>query len=147
MGMWFNPIMASLLRSPFHGWLSHNTMLITVRGRKTGRPVTTPVNYFRDGDELLMVSFRSRTWWRNLRGHQAPVQLLLAGVRREATALVFESEADVNRGLAEIVARFPSMARPLGIGLDETGSPRLADLAQASQSRVIVRARLTPGPA
>ena len=54
--MWFNPIMASLLRSPLHRWLSRNTMLISVRGRKTGRMLTTPVNYVRVGDELLVVS-------------------------------------------------------------------------------------------
>jgi hypothetical protein len=57
--MWFNPLMAGLLRSPLHALISHNTMLITVRGRKTGRALTTPVNYVRNDDELLTVSFRS----------------------------------------------------------------------------------------
>jgi hypothetical protein len=84
--MWFNPFMAGVLRSPFHGLLSHNTILITVCGKKTGRRLMTPVNYLRRGDELLTVSFRSRTWWRNLRGG-APVELLLAGTRRDAFAL------------------------------------------------------------
>lgn len=143
--MWFNPIMASLLRSPLHGWISGNTMLISVRGRKTGRRLTTPVNYVRVGDELLVVSFRSRTWWRNLRGRPVTVELLVAGARHEAVAHVDESQADVMRGLAQIVAREPSLARPLGIGLDEAGRPRPADLEMASRSRVVVRAQLTHG--
>ena len=140
--MWFNPLLAGLLRSPLHNLLSRNTMLITVRGRKTGRPVTTPVNYLRFQDELMMVSLRSRTWWRNLRGG-APVELLLAGARRKATASVFEAEVDVRRGLADMVSQSPALARPLRIGLDETGSPRAPDLARAAQSRVIIRAELT----
>ena len=143
--MWFNPFMAGVLRSPFHGLLSHNTMLITVCGKKTGRRLTTPVNYFRRGDELLMVSLRSRTWWRNLRGG-AQVGLLLAGKEREAFASVAESDSEIRRGLAQIIVHSPSIARPLAIALDETGQPKPVDLARASQNRVIVRARLKPLP-
>lgn len=138
--MWFNPLMAAILRSPLHGMLSRNTMLITVRGRKTGRPVTTPVNYVRQGNDLLTVSFRSRTWWRNLRGG-APVELLLEGARRSATASVEESEADVSRALGELVKQVPAFARPLGIDLDAERRPRPADLARAAQQRVIIRTR------
>jgi deazaflavin-dependent oxidoreductase (nitroreductase family) len=105
--MWFNPFMAGVLRSPFHGLLSHNTILITVCGKKTGRRLTTPVNYLRRGDELLTVSFRSRTWWRNLRGG-APVELLLAGTRRDAFASVAETDSEVGRALAELVSHSPS---------------------------------------
>ena len=32
-----------------HGLLSHNTMLMTVSGRETGRQVTSPVNCLRRG--------------------------------------------------------------------------------------------------
>ena len=141
--MWFNPIMAGLLRSPFHALISRNTMLITVRGRRSGRAVTTPVNYVRHGDELLTVSVRSRTWWRNLRGRQTPVELLLAGARRAATATVEETAAEVARGLAEVAAVSPMMARALQIGLDSAGRAHPEDLAAASSSRVIVRTRLS----
>jgi deazaflavin-dependent oxidoreductase (nitroreductase family) len=142
--MWLNPIMAGLLRSPFHALLSHNTMLFTVRGRKTGRPVTTPVNYVQRGDELLTVSFRSRTWWRNLRGGR-PVELVLSGQRREADASVAETLSEVERGLEEIVARSPSYARPLGVALNAAGQPRREDLASAAATRVVVRTQLRDG--
>ena len=141
--MWFDPIMAGLLRSPLHPLLSNNAMLITVRGRKSGRAVTTPVNYVRHGDELLTVSLRSRRWWRNLRGRQTPVELLLAGAPRPATARVEEAVPDVGRGLAEVAVASPMMARGLHITLDPAGQPLPADLARTAASRVIVRMRLS----
>ncbi len=94
---------------------------------------------------MLTVSLRSRKWWRNLRGG-AQVGLVLAGREREAFASVAESDSEICRGLAEIIASSPSMARPLAIGLDEVGRPRPADLACASERRVIVRARLRSLP-
>ncbi len=141
--MWFNPLMASLLRSPLHPLLSHNTMLITVRGRKTGRPVTTPINYVRRADELITVSLRSRSWWRNLRGGRT-VELILSGRRREAYASVAETDPEVSRGLAEIVAQNPEYARVLGIARDEAGRPQASDLARTASTRVIVTTSLKP---
>lgn len=139
--MWFNPLMASILRSPLHRLVSGTTMLMTVRGRKSGRAITTPVNYVRHGEDLLTVSFRSRTWWRNLRDG-APVECWLRGKKRAGTASVLEAPAEVERGLADLVSGAPSFARPLGIGLDAAGRPRVPDLVRAAQNRVIVRTRL-----
>ena len=51
----YNPIVAAILRSPLHAAMSNSTMLLTFSGRKSGRTYTTPVNYVRDGDELLVV--------------------------------------------------------------------------------------------
>lgn len=141
--MWFNPLMAGLLRSPFHPLLSHNTMLLTVRGRKTGRPVTTPVNFVRRGDDLLTVSFRSRTWWRNLRAGPTPVELLLAGARRSGRATVVEEDGEVEAGLTEVIARSPATARYMNVRLDPLGRPDPSDLARASRPRVVIRTRLS----
>jgi hypothetical protein len=66
--MWYNPLLTWLLRSPLHGLVSNNTLLTTVIGCKSGSNITLPVNYVDMGEELLTVSFRRRTWWRNLRG-------------------------------------------------------------------------------
>ncbi len=60
--MWFNPIMAGVLRSPLHGLLSQSFMLIRVTGRKSGRMISTPVNYVRDGSALWVTSQRQRRW-------------------------------------------------------------------------------------
>ncbi|MGE5642713.1 MAG: nitroreductase/quinone reductase family protein, partial [Byssovorax cruenta] len=61
-----NDFISWVLRSPFHGMLSNSMMLITVTGRKTGKKYTTPVGYFRENGDLLVLTSRDRTWWRNL---------------------------------------------------------------------------------
>jgi deazaflavin-dependent oxidoreductase (nitroreductase family) len=70
--------MKLLLRSPLHGLGSGSFMLVTFSGRRSGRVYTIPVNYVRDGDVLLVVSYRHRTWWRNLR-RGAPVTVRVKG--------------------------------------------------------------------
>jgi hypothetical protein len=94
--MWYNPILTWLLRSPFHGMLSSSTMLITVTGCKSGKAIRTPVNYVDMGEELLTVSFRRRTWWRNLRGG-APVTLWLRGRNVKAHSVIIEDDEGVQK--------------------------------------------------
>ena len=44
-----NVILPLILRSPFHGILSKNMMLLSFKGRKSGKVYTFPVGYARDG--------------------------------------------------------------------------------------------------
>lgn len=82
-----NPFVSLILRSPLHGMLSRSLLLMTVTGRRSGRPLTFPVQYVRRGDDLLVVSRANRRWWRNLEGG-APVTVLLRGKTREGIAEV-----------------------------------------------------------
>ena len=41
----YNPIVAGILRSPLHGVMSKSVMLLTYRGRRSGRIFTTPISY------------------------------------------------------------------------------------------------------
>jgi deazaflavin-dependent oxidoreductase (nitroreductase family) len=132
-----NSFVILLLRSPLHPMLSGSTLLITVTGRKTGRQLTTPVNYYRDGDTLWVVTQRDRTWWRNLRGG-APVQLRLRGQAVSGMAeIVLDPEA-VARQLGRYVQEIPMSARALGIHVVD-GEPNAEDLNRAAQSRVFAR--------
>lgn len=45
-----------LLRSPLHGVLRDSVLLITFRGRKSGKAYTTPVNYLHEGDTILLTT-------------------------------------------------------------------------------------------
>jgi len=67
-----------ILRSPFHSLLSNGMMLITVTGCRTGTKYTVPVGYYREGEDLWVITSRHRTWWRNLLGG-AEVGLVLKG--------------------------------------------------------------------
>lgn len=86
-----------ILRSPFHAMLSKNTLLLGFTGRTSGKQYTTPVNYTRVGDELLIFSKKNRTWWRNLRGG-APLVFRLQGRTITGWGVAFEDEAEVESG-------------------------------------------------
>lgn len=133
-----NQMTGALLCSPLHGMMSGSVMLLTVTGRKSGKPITTPVNYVREGDTLSVTSMRDRQWWRNLRGG-APVTMVLCGKKIRGMATVVEDERAVADGLAARVRASPETAKWLGVTLDAAGNPDYARLDRLSKTRVIVR--------
>jgi deazaflavin-dependent oxidoreductase (nitroreductase family) len=136
-----NPFMKAILRSPLHGLLSGSTVLITVTGRKSGKAYATPVNYWRQGDCLNIVSLRNRTWWRNLRGG-CPVTLRLQGQDVKAWATVTEDDQGVAASLAAYLRQVPRYAQYLGVTLEPNGQPKSEDIVQAARTRVIVQVKL-----
>ncbi|HLO33217.1 MAG TPA: nitroreductase family deazaflavin-dependent oxidoreductase [Anaerolineales bacterium] len=136
--MWYNPMMIWLLHSPFHGVVSKGVMLVTVNGRKSGKPISTPTNYLRDGNTLWVISWRHRTWWRNLRGG-AQARILLAGKNLEGCGQVVEEQKAVAKSLFDYYQRVPQYAKYVKIGLDTTGQPVLGDCERAAQNMVVVR--------
>ena len=130
-----NAFVAWMLRSPLHRVMG-NTMLITVTGRRSGRPITTPVNYFRSDDRLWVLTTRSRTWWRNVPVNPR-VRLRLDGRDVTATADAVLEEAAVAQKLAEYVRRIPASARPLGIEL-RNGEPDPQDLLRLAGTRLFL---------
>lgn len=139
--MWYNTLLSWLLRSPFHGFLSGNMMIISFRGRKSGKGYSTPVNYFRapgeQGEYLVTFSKPERVWWRNLRGG-AQVTLRLQGntVRGQATA---SQDLDLTKKYLNIyLTRNPKAARYFGVQMTPENLPEEASLAQAAGKLVIV---------
>jgi deazaflavin-dependent oxidoreductase (nitroreductase family) len=132
-------LMSWMLRSPFHIFMG-GMLLITVTGRKSGRTISTPVNYARDhardGDTLLITSKADRTWWKNLRGG-AKVTVVLNGKTYQADATVIEDRAAVER---ELLRFFRLIKRTIaGIHLDKDGQPTKPEkFAQVAQSRVVI---------
>jgi deazaflavin-dependent oxidoreductase (nitroreductase family) len=139
--MWFNPVMKWLIRSPFHGFVSKTMMVIGYIGRKSGKEYETPVNYVRDGNDLLVTSYQRRTWWRNLLGG-APVKVWLRGKRIEAHAEAFSNLADVTRYLQAYLDQVPQQARYFNVSLNGQGRPDAQQVSAAARERVIVRVRL-----
>lgn len=139
--MWFNPIMIWLLRSPFHGFISKGMALLTVRGHKSGRTISTPTNYLRDGNTLWIVSWRDRKWWRNLRG-EAKVHIVLAGKGVQGCGRVLEEKNSVAQSLHDYFRKVPYHAKYVGIGLDANAQPIPADCERAAEKMVMVRVDL-----
>jgi deazaflavin-dependent oxidoreductase (nitroreductase family) len=134
-----NPFMSFILRSPLHGLLSKNMLLITVTGRKSGRRFTTPVGYVRDGADLLIVSALDRTWWKNLRGG-APVIVRLQGRDVPGRGTAIEDRSGVAGNLIRLLRAAPQYQKYLKMPLTPGGQPvDPAALAQAAAARVIVR--------
>jgi deazaflavin-dependent oxidoreductase (nitroreductase family) len=136
--MWFNPMMIWLLRSPFHSLVSKGVMLITLTGRKSGKTITTPTNYLRDGSSLWVVSWRERKWWRNLRGGAA-VQVLLAGKGVEGRGQIIEEKQAVAQSLYNYYSKVPQHAKYTKIDLDAGGRPLVADCERAALQLVMVQ--------
>lgn len=86
-----NFIMKPLLASPLHFFASTRILLLSVTGRKTGKVYTTPLEYSREGDEVIVFTQKERKWWRNLKGGAA-VRLMLTGKQVNAYAEPFTSE-------------------------------------------------------
>ena len=109
---WGDPPIRWLLRSPFHGLVDKQLMLVTIKGRVSRRMFTIPVGYFQASDMIyvLVSDPYSKRWWRNLDGG-AQVELTLRGkvVDADATVLhtgfdsILEAYCEHLRGIARML--------------------------------------------
>lgn len=108
-----NLFVNGLLRSPIHRVLSGSLLLISYRGRRTGRRFTIPVMYAeRDGALTIFVGHPERNkWWRNLR-QGADVEVRLCGDRLLGKATVVD---DAN-AVSTYLERYPRAQRTLKAG-------------------------------
>jgi deazaflavin-dependent oxidoreductase (nitroreductase family) len=139
-----NPFVAAILRSPLHGLLSKQMMLLTYTGRKTGKRYTIPVGYARDGETLVV--FSSRPWRRNLRGG-ASVEVRLQRRRYTGTAIPIEDPEEVAAEVERTIAEYGRKEATwrTGITLDMTPPPTREELAQAMQGRAVIHIWLDGG--
>lgn len=135
-----NKTIKYLLRSPFHGILSKNMLLISFTGRKSGKTFTTPVSYSREGD--LLYIFTHATWWKNL-DPNIPITLHLQG--KDVLGLpepVAEDKKAVAEGLMGHLKRTPYDAKFYGVTLDENKNPRWEEVEAGAQTTVMIRVRM-----
>jgi deazaflavin-dependent oxidoreductase (nitroreductase family) len=135
-----NKVMTLLLRSPLHRMMSQHIMLITFRGRKSGKLFTIPVGYVRQGDSVIC--FTERKWWRNL-VKQPEVTLRIQGKRYQGTAeIIHDDNETIARELLAYCEHIPMAARAFNIRLDATGKPSLETTREAAQRLILVRVRI-----
>lgn len=138
-----NFVIKAIVRSPLHPLLGSSFAVITVKGTKTGRLYSTPINVAPQDEGYTVVSLRNRTWWRNLRRGQI-ARLRLAGRTLPVTATIFEDPTQVVEELACYFQKYPAYAKYFGVKRSDDGQPSNVDLQTAAQDRVIVQ--LTPSP-
>ena len=121
-----NRIVVALLQSPVHPLLSGGVDLVRFEGRRSGRTITTPTQYARMGDDVVILVGHPdhKTWWRNFETER-DVDVLVRGtwLRLRARVVRGSDEPGSARPLLDAyLRRFPRAARALG---DGSGAERL----------------------
>lgn len=135
-----NRTMKFVLRSPLHGMVDKQILLITFTGRKSGKTYTTPVSYSQSGDQVVI--FTHADWWKNLRGG-APVSLRIRGQKLQGLAEpIADDKQAVAAGLAEHLRKVRSDAKYYGVTFDDHENPRADEVERAAQSVAMIRIQL-----
>jgi hypothetical protein len=121
-------MMIATLRSPLHGLLSKNLVLLRFSGRKSGKRYEIPVAYVQDGDTVLIGT--QRPWATNMRGG-APVELQLRGRAVTGAAEVGADPDAVAADLRRLLRGASQVGRFMGVTLDAAGQPDPGQLRDA----------------
>ncbi len=128
-------------RSPLHGLLSGNTLIIGFTGARSGKRYAVPVSYIQDGAGIRC--FTAGRWSRNLRGG-VPVSLRVRGREVPGTAeVVADDKAAVAQGLGELLRRVPRDIRFYKVRLDANGVLEEDAVQRAAQRNVMIRTTLS----
>ena len=151
ISLWFmnkiaNPLVCLVLRSSLHRLMSATLLLITYRGRKTGREYSLPVQYAQAGNLIYIMPGlpEQKTWWRNLKDG-APVRLTLHGQTLAGNAILLKQETEAEailEGLKVYLRRFPALTKYHHIRTEADGSFSVEDLRLAAARAVIIRVEL-----
>lgn len=146
--MWFmnkiaNPFVKLILRSPLYGWMSAALLLITYRGRKSGKEYTLPVQYVQDGSHIYIVPgyAEKKVWWRNLKGGMT-VRLTLKGQTKSGVGILLDHDADaeaIAKGFGLYLRQFPSLAKSHHVRIEADGQPNPDDLVKAVKDILMIK--------
>lgn len=89
-------------------------LLLTTTGRRSGKARTTPLTFFRDGNDIVVIaSFGGSdvppSWWVNLR--HDPRARVTIGRRRAAVTARIATDAERERLWPQITRTYPGYAR------------------------------------
>lgn len=132
-----NAFMKIIIHSPLHGLLGDSFALITVTGRKTGRRISTPINVSPLNGALVVISYRSRTWWRNLLGGRQG-ELHHRGKTIPVAARILDQTSAVAAELKKFFETYPGREKYFGIRTGGEGKAPEEELTRAAADRVVV---------
>lgn len=134
-----NPVVKKILRSPLHGFLSQNTLLLEFTGRKSGRKLSTPVSYHSSGGVAHCFTRKSFVWWKNLNSGEA-VYVTIKGERHLVNPEVEAENSEIKgQALRHFLRAVPRDAPHSGVSLDANGDPSLDDIQRVVSDMVYVR--------
>ena len=140
LGRVVGPVLKVLLRSPVHGLVSEQLMLLAFDGRRTGKRYEVVVGRH-ELSGTLVVPTGSR-WRLNLRGG-APVEVTLGGRRRAGRAELVEDPDEVARAYGELLDRVGARnAQRVGLRVNVDRAPTREELKTALVDHGAIRVRL-----
>jgi hypothetical protein len=107
-----NPLVRAVLRSPLHRLLSGRLLVLSYRGRRSGRTFEIPVRYAETDDGKLVVVAtwpERKLWWRSFDGGAA-ASVTLRCARRSVAGCVESGEAR-DTALSAYLGAFPRSER------------------------------------
>ena len=138
-----NPVMRSLLRSPLHGITSHNIGIVHFSGRKSGRKLSTPLSYTREGNIVRLLSNHNTRWWLNFRGDGVKVEMEIARQRYPGTAILLEGDSErLREGVRRFIRVLPRDAKVYGFQLNTNGDVVATSLAAIADQLILVEIQL-----
>ena len=134
-----NPVVKKILRSPLHGVLSQNTLLLEFTGRKSGRKLSTPVSYHLTDGIAHCFTRKSFVWWKNLNSGE-PVYVTIKGKRHLVRPEVEAENSELKgQALRHFLRAVPRDAPHSGVSLDTNGDPNVDDIQRVVSDMVYVR--------
>ena len=110
-----NPIVTLLLNSPLHGLMSGSVLVLYYTGRRSGQARSTPVRYFEQGNQLVLITEKSSGWWPNFID-SADAEVQLRGQRVAVKATAFKPPAgQVAKHVDHMLEAHPADAVYMGI--------------------------------
>ncbi len=136
-----NPLIAALLRSPLHSLLSGSSIVLSFKGRKSGKVYTFPVGYYDfRGDTLVVIPLHR--WWKNLQSN-VPVTVWLKGRKYTGVANAKQGDEATVNALQDIIKNSANLIRVYQIQKNSQGQPDANSTRHVAQSLALVRIRLT----
>lgn len=138
-----NPILRSLLRTPLMGPARKQLMVLSFKGRKTGRQYAIPLSAHRIND--ILYALTGARWKHNFRDG-ADAQVLLDGKTIAMRGELIEDRgvvADLYRRCSESYG-VKGAQRMIGIKFREQRIPTLDEFAEAVDRLKLAAIRLTP---
>ncbi|MEO8445445.1 MAG: nitroreductase family deazaflavin-dependent oxidoreductase [Gammaproteobacteria bacterium] len=124
-----------LLRKDWLGPMGDVVLVITTTGRRSGKPVSTPIGYVLDGEQWAALSYPASNWYRNLR--RTPEALLEIRGKPNQVRAEFVDDEPGRQQLVELYRR--QRARNFRMFFNVSLDAPPAELAAAIAARAFVR--------
>jgi len=110
----YNPLVVAFYRIGLLSLfgVSRTVMLLTTKGKKSGKLRSTPIGYFRIGGVIHLFSpwGKDASWYKNLAANPNDVWIQVGLHKRPVRAQVMEEPVEIQRTLTKFVAESPSQA-------------------------------------